>query len=230
MPPIQIAAAGDAALLVRPPQVIDVQLNAWCVAFADEVTQRYGAAVRDAVVGYASVTVYFDPLLVDPAWFERELQDRAAGMPKTAPRSGAVVDVPVLYGGEMGPDIEDVARFGGCGVDDVIAWHSAVAYRVYLVGFVPGFAYLGTVDPRIAAPRRATPRLAVPAGSVAIAAGQTGIYPDVTPGGWNVIGRTPLVPFDPARAKPCVFTPGDQVRFRAIDAAEFAAAWGERAL
>src|SRR3954465_16060667 len=114
MPPIQIAAAGDAALLVRLPQVIDVNLNAWCVAFADEITDRYGAAVRDAVIGYASVTVYFDPLLVDPEWLERELRELAAGMPTVAVRSGAVIDVPVLYGGEMGPDIEDVARFGGC--------------------------------------------------------------------------------------------------------------------
>src|SRR3954468_16058744 len=196
MPPIQIAAAGDSALLVSVPQVIDVHLNAWCVAFASEIRQRYGAAVRDAVVGYASVTVYFDPVLVDAGWLERELQDLAAGLPTVAPRAGAVVDVPVLYGGEVGPDIADVARFGGCEVGDVIAWHAAVTYRVYLVGFVPGFAYLGTVDPRIAARRRATPRVAVPAGSVAIAGGQTGIYPDVTPGGWNIIGRTPLVPFD----------------------------------
>ena len=222
MPQVQIAAAGDAALLVSLPQVIDVHINAWCVAFAQEITDRYGAAVRDAVVGYASVTVYFDPLLVDPEWLERELQDLAAGMPSVTARSGAVVDVPVLYGGDMGPDIEDVARFGGCAVADVIAWHAAVTYRVYLVGFVPGFAYLATVDRRIAAPRRATPRLAVPAGSVAIAGGQTGIYPDVTPGGWNIIGRTPLAPFDPAREPACVFTPGDQVRFRSIDASEFA--------
>ena len=228
MPPIQIAAAGDAAWLVSVPQVIDVQLNAWCVAFAEEITQRYGAAVRDAVIGYASVTVYFDPLLVDPAWLERELHDLAAAMPVVALRSGPVVDVPVLYGGEMGPDIEDVARFGGCGAADVIAWHTAVTYRVYLVGFVPGFAYLATVDPRIAAPRRATPRVAVPSGSVAIAGGQTGIYPDVTPGGWNIIGRTPLVPFDPARPTPCAFMPGDQVRFRSVDASEFAAGWSER--
>jgi len=223
MPPIRIAAAGDAALLVTVPQVIDPNLNAWCVAFADEIAGRYGTAVRDAVVGYASVTVYFDPLLVDPEWLERELQDLAAAMPDVAPRSGAVIEVPVLYGGAMGPDIEDVARFGGCAVADVVAWHAAVTYRVYLVGFVPGFAYLATVDPRIAAPRRATPRVTVPLGSVAVAGGQTGIYPDATPGGWNIIGRTPLLPFDPARATPSLFKPGDQVRFRPIDDAQFAA-------
>ncbi|MEO7273554.1 MAG: 5-oxoprolinase subunit PxpB [Vicinamibacterales bacterium] len=223
MPPIRIVAAGDAALLVSLPQVIDASLNAWCVAFAEAVAERYGAGVRDAVVGYASVTVYFDPVLVDPEWLERELQDLAARLPATAVRSGAVIDVPVLYGGEMGPDIADVAAFGGCAVDDVVAWHAAVTYRVYLVGFVPGFAYLATVDPRIAAPRRATPRLAMPIGAVAIAGGQTGIYPDTTPGGWNIIGRTPLLPFDPERESPSLFKPGDQVRFQPITEAEFAA-------
>jgi inhibitor of KinA len=223
MPPIRIAAAGDAALLVSLPQVIDARINAWCVAFAGLIVERYGAAVRDAVVGYASVTVYFDPLLVDPAWLERELEERAAEMTEAPVLSGATVDVPVLYGGEMGPDIEDVARFAGCGAGDVIAWHAAVAYRVYLVGFVPGFAYLATVDPRIAAPRRGSPRVAVPPGSVAIAGGQTGIYPYATPGGWNIVGRTPLLPFDPARDPPCLFKPGDIVRFHPMTEAEFAA-------
>src|SRR3954470_11561021 len=116
MPPIRIAAAGDAALLVSLPQVIDASINAWCIAFAELIAERYGEAVRDAVVGYASVTVYFDPLLVDPAWLERELGERAAEMPEAPVRSGATIDVPVLYGGQMGPDIEEVARFAGCGV------------------------------------------------------------------------------------------------------------------
>ena len=138
MPPIQIAAAGDAALLVSVPQVIDARLNAWCVAFAEAIAERYGAAVRDAVVGYASVTVYFDPLLVSPEWMERELHELAADLPGVPLRSGTVVDVPVLYGGEMGPDIEEVARFGGCDVEDVIARHSAITYRVYLVGIRAG--------------------------------------------------------------------------------------------
>ena len=199
------------------------------VAFAEAITERYGAAVRDAVVGYASVTVYFDPLLMDPEWLERELQEVAERLPTTNVRSGATVEIPVLYGGEMGPDIGDVASFGGCTVDDVIAWHAAVTYRVYLVGFVPGFAYLATVDPRIAAPRRATPRVAVPVGSVAIASSQTGIYPDATPGGWNIIGRTPVLPFDPGSRMPSLLKAGDQVRFRAMTEEEFASFPSQRA-
>jgi len=115
-----------------------------------------------------------------------------------------------------------VARFAGCTTEEVVARHAAVTYRVYLVGFVPGFAYMAEVDHRIAAPRRATPRTAVPAGAVAIAGGQTGIYPDVTPGGWNIIGRTPLRPFDAARTEPSLLKPGDQVRFRPVSEADFA--------
>jgi inhibitor of KinA len=221
MYPVRILPAGDAALLVDLPQAIDPDVNAWCVLFASAVVDRFGTAVRDAVVGYCSVTVYFDPVHVDPAWLERELLEAAAEMPAVSVPEGASVDVPVVYGGTMGPDLEIVARFAGCSCDEVVSRHVAVTYRVYMVGFVPGFAYMAEVDPRIAAPRLATPRTAVPAGSVALAGGQTGIYPDITPGGWNVIGRTPLRPFDPSRPEPSLFKAGDRVRFRPISEPDF---------
>ena len=202
MYPVRIIPAGDAALLVQLPQTIDPAVNAWCVAFAKEATRRHGPRVRDTVVGYCSVTVYFDPLRVDPVSLEEDLRGAAHDVRATDPTDGATIEVPVVYGGTHGPDLEDVARFADCTSQEVIERHAAVTYRVYLVGFVPGFAYMAEVDPRIAAPRRSTPRTAVPAGSVAIAGAQTGIYPDVTPGGWNIIGRTPTLPFDPARAEP----------------------------
>jgi inhibitor of KinA len=222
MYPVRILPAGDAALLVDLPAAIDPQINAWCISFADAVTRRYGTAVRDAVVGYCSVTVYYDPVHVDPGWFERELRDAAADLVVGDAAAGASVDVPVLYGGAYGPDLETVARFASCTSDEVVSLHTGVSYRVYLVGFVPGFAYMAEVDPRIAAPRLATPRTAVPAGSVALAGGQTGIYPDVTPGGWNIVGRTPLRLFDSSRDEPSLLKPGDRVRFLPITDAEFA--------
>ena len=126
--------------------------------------------------------------------------------------------MPVCYDLALGPDLEDVAAFGACSIEDVIALHASRTYRVYMVGFIPGFAYLAEVDQRIARPRRAAPRTAVPAGSVAIAGGQTGIYPKVTPGGWNIIGRTPLKPYDPDRDDPFLFRVGDDVRFMPDDA------------
>jgi KipI family sensor histidine kinase inhibitor len=130
-----------------------------------------------------------------------------------------VLDVPVCYGGACGPDLAEVAAHAQASEDDVIAMHAGRTYRVYLLGFLPGFAYMASVDPRIAIPRRAVPRERVPAGSVAIAAGQTGIYPMESPGGWHLIGRTSLVPYDPDRTEPFLFRAGDQVRFHAVDRA-----------
>jgi len=127
----------------------------------------------------------------------------------------------VCYGGEGGPDLADVAAFAKLSEADVVRVHMDAAYRVFMLGFVTGFAYLGTVDPRIAAPRRHTPRLKVPIGSVGIAGAQTGIYPAVTPGGWQLIGRTPLKPFDPNRPEPFLMRAGDTVRFYPITQAEY---------
>ena len=226
MPPFTILPAGDAALVVQLPERIDPALNAWCVSLANRVSERLGPTVRDVVIGYCSVTVYFDPLGVDARWLDAEIQTEAERVDiDDRPAGGGVVDVPVRYGGDLGPDLEDVARFASCSPDEVVARHVEREYRVYLVGFVPGFAYMAEVDPTIAAPRRASPRTAVPAGSVAIAGGQTGIYPATTPGGWNIIGRTPLAPYDPERSEPFLFRPGDRVRFHPIARLEAPHQW-----
>ena len=213
---VRIAAAGDAALLLEFPQEISPAINARAIALADVLRRRCGTAIRDAVVGYATLTVYFDPLVVDAAWLEAEMSDAAAALEDLPDGTGAVIEVPVCYGGDFGPDLEDVASFGRCEADEVIALHAAGSYRVYMVGFVPGFAYMASVDARIAAPRRSSPRTAVPPGSVAIAGGQTGIYPSATPGGWNIIGRTWLKLYDPDRPQPFLFRAGDTVRFRPV--------------
>ena len=211
-----VVAAGDGALVVRCSERIDPEINAWCVALARALEHDLGTAQRDVVIGYCTVTVYFDPLLVDSAWIEDRIHAVATDVRLEEPSEGAVVDVPVWYGGEDGPDLADVAAYGHCTTDEVVARHASREYRVYLVGFVPGFAYMAEVDPTIAAPRRSSPRTVVPSGSVAIAGGQTGIYPAVTPGGWNIIGRTTSLPYDPSRREPFLFRPGDRVRFRPV--------------
>lgn len=221
MQSFRIVAAGDAAVVVELPERIDVQLNAWCVALSRALTWDLGTVIRDVVIGYSSVTVYFDPLSVDAAWLEGEIRTRAAAVDIADAAAGAVVEVPVCYGGDLGPDLADVAAFAGCSEADVIDLHAGREYRVYMVGFVPGFAYMAEVESRIAAPRRASPRTAVPQGSVGIAGGQTGIYPAVTPGGWNLVGRTALLPYDSARPEPFLFKAGDRVRFRPISIDEF---------
>jgi inhibitor of KinA len=218
---VRIAAAGDSALLVEFAQKIDERINARAIALADRLRRRCGAALRDAVIGYATLTLYFDPLVVDGDWMEAEVRESLAVMDELTVAAGATVDVPVCYGGEFGPDIGDVGAFGGCTEEEVVALHAETTYRVYMVGFVPGFAYMAAVDRRIAAPRRVTPRPAVPVGAVAIAGRQTGIYPTVTPGGWNIIGRTPLKPYDSGRPKPFLLQPGDAVRFRPVSRAEY---------
>jgi inhibitor of KinA len=223
----RIVPAGDAALLVELPSRIDPDISDRAVALARGVSDACAAMVRDVVVGYCSVTVYFDPLQVDAAWLEARVAHLASTTHGIATAPGAVIDVPVCYGGEYGPDLPDVAAFAGVPEHDVVAMHSAVTYRVYVVGFVPGFPYMASVDPRLAIPRRATPRTRVPAGSVAVASGQTGIYPAETPGGWHLIGRTPLKPYDESRAAPFAFTPGDRVRFHPVgpDTFERGARW-----
>ncbi len=133
------------------------------------------------------------------------------------------IEIPVCYGGEFGPDLDAVAAHTALDAGDVIARHLQAEYRVAMLGFMPGFPYLLGLDPALHAPRRASPRTRVPAGSVAIGGAQTGIYPRELPGGWQLIGRTPLRLFDPARAQPALLRPGQRVRFRLIDAGEFAA-------
>ena len=221
MDAITIAAAGDAALVVQLPARIDPAINARLVALGDVLRRRYAASVIDAVVGYHTLTVYFDPLRVDPEWLEGEIRAVAADEAVGEIREGAQLDIPVCYGGELGPDLADVAARIGATEEEVIHLHASREYRVYVVGFVPGFPYMGVVDDRLALPRRSTPRTKVPAGSVAIAAGQTGIYPTETPGGWHLLGRTPVRPFDPARAEAVLLRPGDRVRFLPISRAEF---------
>jgi KipI family sensor histidine kinase inhibitor len=220
-PDVRITAAGDAALVLELPARVDVETSGRIVAIAAALRRQCGAVIRDAVVGYHTLTLYFDPLAVDSRWLESQMLEVASDVQPGADAPGGTIEVPVCYGGVYGPDLAYVALQAGCSEQDVITLHTSREYRVFVVGFVPGFAYMGPVDERLALPRRSNPRTRVPAGSVGIAAGQTGIYPMETPGGWHLIGRTPVRPFDPARLEPVLFRPGDRVTFRAISPGEF---------
>jgi inhibitor of KinA len=226
MSDLRVVAAGDAVLVAEFADRIDPALNARAIGLSRALGAERIAGVRDIVPTFRSVAVYFDPLVTDAGALARRLRNLGDTTIDDVARDGAQVDIPVCYDPEFGADLEDVARFAGLTPDDVVAIHSGDVYRVFMLGFVPGFAYLGTVDERIAAPRRASPRIHVPAGSVAIAGRQTGVYPSRTPGGWNIIGRTPLsmVSFD--REKPSLLGPGDAVRFHPIDRREFDRAVG----
>jgi len=219
---VNVVAAGDSALFVEFEERIDEAVNARAIALASALQNAGIRGVRDVVPTYRSVAVYFDPLRAD---YDRlvELIDLEVRQPSsTATDAKPPLHIPVCYGGELGPDLADVAAFAHISEDEVVRRHTAATYRVFMLGFVAGFAYMGTVDASIAVPRRATPRLRVPLGSVGIAGVQTGIYPAETPGGWQLIGRTPVKPFDPAREEPFLMQAGDHVQFVAIDRETFA--------
>jgi inhibitor of KinA len=215
----RLVQAGDSVVVVELEARIDERVNAQAIRLAAVVEAARIGGVRDIVPTYRSVAVYFDPLRTDYTRLCDVLSTHAtegsASVANDRNSPGALVRIPVRYGGDNGPDLADVAVFAKLSEAEVIARHTGRVYRVFMMGFLPGFPYLGTVDPAIAAPRRATPRLRVPAGSVGIAGSQTGIYPAETPGGWQVIGRTPVKLFDVSRTDPFLLEPGDAVEFYA---------------
>lgn len=213
---VRFGPLGDSALLLTFGEGIDP-------ATSDRIHHLAGLLGRGALPGitglvpaYAALAVHFDPLAWDPASLERELARLEAAPAEPLPPR--VVVVPVRYGGASGPDLGEVAAHCGLPEAEVVARHCAPLYRVHFLGFAPGFPYLGGLDPALATPRRATPRTQVPAGSVGIAGAQTGIYPLESPGGWRLIGRTPLALFDPLREPPCLLRAGDLLRFEPVEA------------
>jgi inhibitor of KinA len=239
---VRILPAGDAAWLIELPERIDAAINERAIQIANAIEHFSSlqpptsylhppapGPIKDIVVGYRTVMVYVDPLDPRTDGIDRRLREIAESPAAARTAVFAHVEVPVCYDASYGLDLAAVAEFGRCSPAEVIDLHLGREYRVFVVGFVPGFAYMASVDPRIAAPRQTSPRLRVPAGSVAVAAGQTGVYPAETPGGWNVIGRCPVRPFDPDRGEPFLFRPADRVRFRRITLDEYRATrqWGD---
>jgi KipI family sensor histidine kinase inhibitor len=206
---------GDSTIVLELEETIDPAVNARVIAIAAAARAANWPGVHDIVPTFRSVAVAFDPMRADLARIAAELERLAIAAPAPVEEREPIA-IPVCYGGDFGPDLEALARWAACGPDDVVERHVSTTYRVYMMGFVPGFAYMATVDPRIRAPRHTTPRMHVPAGSVGIAGMQTGIYPMDTPGGWQIIGRTPMSVFEPARVDPFLFRTGDSVRFVSI--------------
>jgi inhibitor of KinA len=227
-PSVRFSPLGDHAIIITLGDSIDEATHRRVRAVSAALDARGPEGIVDQVPAFASVAVHYDPERIsgDP---ERppyarlvqaltellvEVRDDALPPPRT-------VDIPVCYGGELGPDLDDVARQHALEPSEVIRLHTAGDYLVYMVGFMPGFAYLGGLPEVLVTPRRSSPRTAVPAGTVGIGGQQTGVYPLVSPGGWNLIGRTPLRVFDVAREEPTLLATGDRVRFYAISLDEY---------
>jgi len=217
----RIVPAGDSAVIVEFEERIDPIVNAHAIAVADALQAAALAGVRDLVPTFRSVAVYFDPLRTNYDALLARIADAASRRGPEATADRAPVRIPVCYGGDFGPDLPRVAAFAQLSEAEVIRLHVSVTYRVFMLGFVPGFAYMGMVDQRIAMPRQSTPRVRVPLGAVGIAGVQTGVYPAETPGGWQLIGRTPMKPFDPGREQPFLMKAGDTVQFYPIERDEY---------
>ena len=213
-----IVPFGEDALLAVFGASIDVELNRRVHALASLVREERagGAGWGPPVPGYGSLLVPYDPGRSSLDRARRELRTLCRRLPDASPAEerGEEIEVRVRYGGTDGPDLDEVAGLLGLRPADVVELHCSVAYRVFLLGFSPGFAYLGELPAALRVPRRASPRTRVAAGSVGIAGAQTGIYPRETPGGWQLIGRTDAVLWDVRRDPPALLTPGDRVRFR----------------
>jgi KipI family sensor histidine kinase inhibitor len=202
-----VSPFGDGALLVELGDGIDATVAARARALADAWEAR---GEGHAIPAYASVVLCFDPLRLSPAAAETSVLRMAKALDHLATDTGREIEIPTHYDG---PDLLETAQRSKLSVDELIAAHSGREYRAFFLGFLPGFAYCGVVDPRIVAPRLLRPRERVPAGSVAIADGQTSVYPFDSPGGWRLIGRTDLRIFDSTRDSPALIRPGDRVRF-----------------
>ena len=219
---LQIENFGEAAVIVILGNTI-VEANYRRLAeLAKAITLNPPAGFSELVPAYNSLLVVFDPLLSTTDTMRAAVWKLAATMDSVvSDTTKDILELPVAYGGEYGPDLEEVANHAGLSVEEAIRIHSSSPYLVYMLGFTPGFPYLGGLDPRIATPRLKTPRTKVPAGSVGIADTQTGVYPLESPGGWNLIGRTPLALFDPGRETPALLAPGKYVRFVPISQDSF---------
>ncbi len=223
MPPV-MRHLGDRGLLVELGRGIDPAVNHRVQLLQQRLARENPIGVVETIPAYSSLLVVYDPLQASPEALKRHI----AGLCRfesAAPREkDDVFEIPVVYGGQEGPDLDAVAAYHGLSGDDVVRLHSGTVYRVYMIGFTPGYPYMGELPEALDTPRRDTPRTHIPKGSVAIAQRQTGIYPVVSPGGWQIIGRTPVELFDARRETPSLLAMGDQVRFVPVSAAE-AEAW-----
>jgi KipI family sensor histidine kinase inhibitor len=215
--------AGDKGLLVEFGNAIDPEINRKIRTMAIALGKNPPSGIIEHIPTYRSIIIIYDPLRTNASTLQQQviaLEGQLAEIPIPPPET---IEVPVCYGGDLGPEIEFVAETHGLSVDDVIRIHSEGEYQVYMIGFTPGFPFLGGLPENLHTPRLQTPRKAVPAGSVGIANNQTGIYPIESPGGWQLIGRTPLKIFDPQRADPFLIKAGDRLKFKPISFGEYQA-------
>lgn len=221
MQEIKILTAGDSSLLIEFGNEISTEINQKITATVQLMKEQHIEGVVDMIPAFCSLLINYDPRVIS----YDELKERMTALTKVDIKTQAgtkkVFEIPVCYGGEYGPDLANIAEHAGISEEEVIKIHSSRDYLIYMLGFLPGFTYLGGLDERIHTPRLANPRLKISAGSVGIGGSQTGIYPLDSPGGWQLMGMTPVKTYDPEREVPILVEAGDYIRFVPVSEEEY---------
>lgn len=216
-----ISPYGDRGIRIQFGSTISPETHQLIRSFSVLLEKEQLPGVIEWIPTYTAISLYYDPYVVSYGKLASRIVEMGKELPQMKVPAANVIHIPTCYGDVHGPDLKEVARYNGLDEDEVIAIHSGREYLIYMIGFTPGFPYLGGMSPKIATPRLAVPRAKIPTGSVGIAGGQTGIYSLETPGGWQLIGRTPLKLYDPNREPPVLLRAGHYIKFTPISAKEY---------
>ena len=221
MSEISILTAGDSSLLIQFGNEISPEINQRIKATVQLMREQHIEGVLDVIPAFCSLLINYDPRVISYSEITKRMRKLLKVEMKAEDEKKKVFEIPVCYGGKYGPDLAYIAEHAGMTEEEVIALHSSKDYRIYMLGFLPGFCYLGGLDERLHTPRLATPRIKIDAGSVGIGGSQTGIYPMDSPGGWQLMGMTPVKTYDPEREVPILVEAGDYIRFVPVDEEEY---------
>lgn len=221
MQEVKILTAGDSSVLIEFGKTISPEINRKIMAIVQIIREQHIEGIVDMIPAFCSLLINYDPRVITYEQITERITAILKMEVKSEEAKKTVVEIPVCYGGKYGPDIDTIAENAGLSVEEVIQIHSSRDYLIYMLGFLPGFSYLGGLDERIHTPRLANPRLKIAAGSVGIGGSQTGIYPMDSPGGWQLLGMTPVKTYDPDREVPILYEAGQYIRFVPIDEKEY---------